>query len=150
MQKNLQWIFLDRKWPPLPLRKFSGNSSIFETTGFPSFWIFFKPCLSDIFSYASRGILVRLVIHPFWGSIFEFSSSNYLYGVSSTGSDPHLWKNYGTSLNFWLKNFLCQISDIVVPVKHSQFYGYLHFLCPIFYLGSLYEPHMNPIMFMHL
>ena len=39
------------------------------------------------------GILVKLVIHPFWGSIFEFSWSNYLYGVSSTGSDPHPWKN---------------------------------------------------------
>ena len=42
-------------------------------------------------------------------------------------------KKKGTSLKKILKNFLCQISDIVVPVKHSQFYGYLHFLCPIFY-----------------
>ena len=47
------------------------------------------------FSYQSklnihmRGILVKLVIHPFWGSIFEFSRSNYLCGVFSTGSDPH-------------------------------------------------------------
>ena len=40
-------------------------------------------------SFHIWGILVQSVIHPFWGSIFEFSSSNYLYGVSSTGSDPH-------------------------------------------------------------
>ena len=40
-----------------------------------------------------RGILVNLVIHPFWGSIFEFSWPYYLCGVSSTGSDPHPWTN---------------------------------------------------------
>ena len=33
--KNLQHKFLDWKWPPLPVRNFSENSSVFEGTGFP-------------------------------------------------------------------------------------------------------------------
>ena len=35
MQKKLQWNFLDRKWPPPPFRKFSGNSFESGETGFP-------------------------------------------------------------------------------------------------------------------